>query len=262
MRMHRTSRRQKLLTNVLVLATALTFTVSAPGQKAPSPSETAISFYKALREKRYLDGFRLSVYKDAVEGLSADELRQLEPDFARTFSGIPEKIEPVSEHVDGDSATVSLKFEGTAGTQPVALIRVGGRWLVGDAEALRLVQSQGREFFFNARMSVNEGEAAEMLYRIIGAQTIYARQKQGLYASLDELILLGGIPKDWESGTSGGYHVTLRVASDQKSFFVTAEPIQYGKTGKLSFYADLDNLRAEDLKGKPANAKSPVYTIK
>ena len=245
----------------VALATALG-AENAAAQKTLSPSETAVSFYKALKAKRYAEGFRLSVYNGAIEGLSPDELKELEPDFARTFSGIPDRIDAVSEHIDGDSATVSLKFEGTDENQPVMLVRVGGRWLVGDMDALRLVQSQGREFFFNARMSVNESESAQMIYRIIGAETIYARQKQGVYASLDQLIQLGGIPKDWEGGTANGYRATVTIASDRKSFFVTAEPVQYGKTGKLSFYADINNLRAEDLKGKPAGPDSPVYTIK
>jgi len=226
-----------------------------------SPSQTAINFYKALKEKRYLEGFRLSVYKDAVEGLSPEDLQQLEPDFVRTFSLIPDKIEPVSEHVDGNTATVSLKFGGGE-PQTVALLKVAGQWLVGDADGLRMVQSQGRAFFFNARMAVNESETAQMISKMVGAETIYARQKEGLCASLDDLIQLGGVPKDWAGGSQSGYHTTLTVAADHKSFFITAEPIAYGKTGKLSFYADADNIRAQDLHGQPATVSSPIYQAK
>jgi hypothetical protein len=229
------------------------------GQKALSPTETAIGFYTALREKRYTDGFGLSVYRDAIQGLPPEDLKQLEPDFARTFSGIPAKIEPAGEHIDGDAATVSLKFEGISEPQTVALVRFRGRWLVGDTEALHLVQSQGKEFFFNARMLVNEGEAAEMLSRIVGAETIYYGQKEGVYAALRDLIKLGGVPKDLEGGVASGYKIAVVVGSDQKSFIATAEPVQYGRTGKLSFYADGETLRAEDLKGKPATANSPPY---
>jgi hypothetical protein len=247
---------------LLALGAAFSLCVSSvPVAQDLTPTQTAVNFYKALREKRYLDGFRLSVYRDALEGLSPDELKQLEPDFARTFSGIPEKLDPVSEHIEGDTATVTIKFSGTEDPQPVALIRVGGKWLVGDAEALQLVQSQGRKFFFNARMSVNENETAQMVYRIVGAETIYARQKGGVYATLDQLVQLGGVPKDWEGGVQNGYRATVILGPDQKSFFVTAEPIKYGETGKLSFYGDPDNIHAEDLQGKPANVNSPIYKI-
>ncbi|HEY6331841.1 MAG TPA: hypothetical protein VI756_21110 [Blastocatellia bacterium] len=253
----------RLLSALLALGAAFSLNVSpVPAAQDLTPTQTAVNFYKALREKRYLDGFRLSVYRDALEGLSPDELHELEPDFARTFSGIPEKIEPVTEHIDGETATVSMKFGGTDEAQSVTLVRVAGKWLVGDAEALQMVQSQGRRFFFNARMSVNENEAAQVVYRIVGAETIYSRQKGGAYATFEQLVQLGGIPKDWESGVQSGYRATLTVASDQKSFYVTAEPVKYGETGKLSFYGDVDNIHADDLQGKPATVNSPVYKIK
>src|SRR5260370_37024546 len=86
--------------------------VIAVAQAKVSPTQTAIEFYRALREKRYADGFRLSVYRGAVEGLSEADFKELEPEFARTFSAIPEKIEARAEKADGDSAVVFLKFDG------------------------------------------------------------------------------------------------------------------------------------------------------
>jgi hypothetical protein len=111
-------------------------------------------------------------------------------------------------------------------------------------------------------MSVNEGEAAEMMLRMIGAELIYARKFEGRNAALPELIRLGGVPKDLEGGEASGYRFTLTVSADQKSFFATAVPVDYGKTGKLSFYADIRGVRAEDLKGRPATANSPSYQPK
>jgi len=40
----------------------------------------------------------------------------------------------------------------------------------------------------------------------------------------------------------------LTVSADQKTFFATALPVTYGKTGKVSFYADVHGLHGEDLK--------------
>jgi len=228
-------------------------------QSKLSPTQTAIEFYRALREKRYADGFRLSVYRGAVEGLSEADFKELEGEFARTFAAIPEKIEARAEKADGDSAVVFLKFDGMDQPQSVTLIRIGSQWLIGDRETLKTVQSQGPAFFFNARMTVTHDEVADVMNRIIGSEVIYAQHKQGVCASLEELITLEALPSDVKNGDVSGYHISVTLSSDKKSFFVTGEPSRYGKNGRLSFYGDLNGLRAEDLKGQPASAKSPVY---
>jgi len=248
---------------ILLTLSVLIPIATTPAQKKPgSPTDVVVSFYRELREKHYVEGFRHSVYRGAVEGLTVVELQDLEPDFARTFSAIPDKIEPGNQEVSGETATVSLKFEGVEEVQKVSLVRVGNEWLVGDKETLGLVNSQGRSFFFNARMLVNEGEAYEMLQRIIGAEVIYSRKFEGRNASLQELIRLGGIPKDIEDGEASGYRFSLVLSADEKSFFATAVPTSYGKTGKISFYGDLSGVRGEDLRGQQATVKSKVYLPK
>lgn len=243
---------------ILMMPAPVTF-----AQKAGSPTATTISFYRALKEKHYVEGFRHSIYRNAIEGLSPAELQDLEPDFAQTFSSIPDKIEPKGEQITGDTATVFLQFDGVAEPQTVALIRVSGEWLVGDQESLALIKSQGRAYFFNTRMLVNEDETVEMLQRMIGAEVIYSNKFQGRNAPLAELIRLGGVPKDLENnGESNGYRFTLTLSADQSTFSATAVPVAYGKTGRLSFYADLHGIHAQDLKGQPANAQSPVYQMK
>jgi hypothetical protein len=251
-------RRTIITTIALVLLAA-----STPAQKKPGPpTDAVITFYRALKEKRYVEGFRHSVYRNAVEGLTPAELQDLEPDFARTFAAIPDKIEPGSEQISGQTATVSLKFGGAEEPQQVAMVRVGSEWLVGDKETLALVNSQGRAFFFNARMLVNEGEAYEMLQRIIGAEIIYSRKFEGKNASLQELIRLGGVPRDIEDGEASGYRFALTVSADEKTFFATAVPTSYGKTGKVSFYGDFNGVHGEDAKGQPATARSAIYQPK
>jgi hypothetical protein len=236
--------------------------IGSAQSKAGSPGEAVISFYVALREKRYVEGFRHSVYRAAVEGLTTAELQDLEADFMRTFSTIPEKIELKGEQITGDTAVVYLKFPDTEQAQPVSLVRVDKEWLVGDQEALNVVKTQGLNFFFNARISVNEGEVAELIARIVDAEIIYSRKFEGRCASLAELIKLGGVSKDLEDQQANGYSVVLTLARDQKTFSVIASPISYGKTGRLSFYADVNGTRAEDRKGQPATLTSPLYTPK
>jgi hypothetical protein len=248
--------------SLTVFILCMTIAAVAVAQKAGSPTQTVISFYRALREKRYVEGFQKSIYRGAIDGLTAAELQDLEPDFARTFAAIPEKIEPRGEQINSDSAVVFLKFDGVEQLEQVALIRIGGEWVVGDNDALGVVNSQGRAFFFNTRMTVNEGEAFEMLQRIIGAEVVYSAKFQGRNATLEQLIKLGGVPKEIDDGDANGYRFALTVSEDKKSFVAAAAPNAYGKTGRLSFYADLDGIRAEDLKGQPATARSPIYQPK
>ena len=227
-----------------------------------TPTQAVLDFYRELKAKKYVEGFRHSVYRKAVEGLTGEELKDLEPDFARTFSAIPDKIEVKGEKIDGEVAVVSLKFEGTDEVQQVSLLRSSGQWLVGDKETLELVNNQGRSFFFNTRIAVNEAEAYEMLQRIIGAETIYAKKFEGRTATMEELIKLGGVPRDLEDGVSGGYRFNLSLRADRSAFYATATPVGYGKTGRNSFYADFNGIRGGDLKGQAAGPQTPVFQPK
>jgi hypothetical protein len=246
---------------LILIISAGVLSVSAQKQAA-SPTETVIGFYHALKEKHYIEGFKHSIYRKAIEGLTASELQDLEPDFAQTFSAIPDKIEPRGEQITGDTAVVFLMFEGMGEPQQVALIRVNGEWLVGDKDGLTAVNAQGTNFFFNTRILVNEDEAFAMLSRIIDAELIYSRKFQGKNASMQDLLRLGGVPKELEGGAASGYRFTLTLSDDGKLFFATASPLLYAKTGRLSFYADARGVRAEDLKGRPASERSPTYQPK
>ncbi len=234
----------------------------ALAQKPGSPTQTVMNFYRALREKRYVEGFRQSIYRSAIDGLTPAELQDLEPDFARTFAAIPEKIEARGEQINSDDAIVLLKFDGVEKLEQVALIKIAGEWVVGDQDSFTVVNSQGRAFFFNSRMTANEGEAFEMLQRIIGAEVIYSAKFQGRNATLEDLIKLGGVPKDIDDGEASGYRFALTISEDKKSFQAAATPAAYGKTGRLSFYADIESIRAEDLNGQPATARSPIHQPK
>lgn len=243
---------------IILLVLASTGQALAQNSKA-SPSETVLKFYKALKEKKYVEGFHHSIYRLAIEGLTPAELQDLESDFARTFSEIPDNIEVKSESINKDNAVVVLKFAGQEEVQTVALIREGKDWLVGDRESFAVVKQQGRAFFFNTRMEVNETETAKMLSRIYGAEIIYAKNFEGQYLEMAELIKRQAVPEDFSNGESNGYKIVVTVSSDKKNFTLTAIPMVYGKTGRLSFYVDPDGFRAEDLKGQPASKSSPIY---
>ena len=54
----------------------------------------------------------------------------------------------------------------------------------------------------------------------------------------------------------------MTLSADQSTFIASAVPIAYGKSGRLSFYANLNGLRAQDMKGQPATVDSPVFQAK
>ena len=254
--------RPRVKTGVLIFALCLLAIsqLSAQDLKATSPSSVVQQFYKLLRAKRYAEGFQFSIYSLALEGLTADELRELEPDFERIAAALPEQVEVRGEEISDDRATVFVKLPNEAQAQEVALIKLEGHWVIGDRETQKVLKKQGRNYFFNERIRVSEAEVNEWLQEILGAELIYFKAKQR-YAELDELIKLGGVSLQLNNGVVNGYRFAVTLNSEGKGFVVTAVPVTYGRTGRLSFYADQTLLiRAEDKSGQPASATAVPYT--
>jgi Protein of unknown function (DUF3352) len=105
--------------------------------------------------------------------------------------------------------------------------------------------------------AANEAVALGMLRTISSAETSFrATSKGGSYGSLDELVTAGLISK--EMLEKSGYRIEVNSLGTR--FEATAIPMEYGKTGKLSFFIDESNiLRAGDHGGGPATvADKPV----
>ena len=233
--------------------------LTAQDHKTGSPSFVVQQFYRLLRAKRYAEGFRHSIYSLALAGLSTDELRDLEPDFERIATALPEQVEIRGEEISGDKATVFVKLPNETQAQEISLIKVASQWIIGDRETQKLLKSQGRNYFFNERIRVSEAEANEWLQEILGAQLVYFKAKQR-YITLDELIKLGGVSPQLANGAVSGYRFAVAPSQDGQSFVVTAVPVTYGRTGRLSFYADQTNLiRADDKNGQPATTSANPY---
>jgi len=247
----------------IALVFSMMLCLATPGlgfaQSEDSPSLVVKKFYQHLHARRYVEGFRLSVYSAAVEGLSAEEMHNLEPEFTRIAAALPDEVETRGEQISGDEATVFVKLPKQERMQEVALVRIDGRWRVGDRETYQMAVRQGRSFFFNARVRIGEEEAYEWLLEIIGAEAIYFKAKQR-FATLEELVNLGGVSKQLVNGSESGYRFRLAVGEDGQSFRVIAVPAEYGRTGRLSFYVDQSNtIRADDKDGQPATASAPPY---
>jgi hypothetical protein len=255
LRLTKTTRTLSVLSiSFLLFSACLDIEARAQNNQARTPTETVREFYKAMREKRFHEAFALSIYKPAIDGLSAEEFNDLRPDFEKMAAVIPEKIEVNGEQISGDAATVFVKIadaDKAAEAEPVGLIRDGGAWIIGDRENQEIVKKAGKRFFFEARITAHHNDVQAMLQRISLAELAYASQHNNLYADLPTLIAAGLVPKDIETPETTGYHFHLALTKDAKRWAVGAEPAQYGRTGRLSFVLDQNGIRSGDKGGKP-----------
>jgi hypothetical protein len=223
-----------------------------------SPSDTVREFYKGLRERKFREAFSLSIYKPAIEPLKPQEFEELRPDFEKmalaVSERIPEKVEIMGETISGDLATVFVKVldsDGKEKMEPAGLILLDGAWMLGDKENLEIVKKAGKKFFFNARIDAHHGDVQDMLTRISLALLLYSQQHNGQFADLPTLIAAGLLPKDLEGTDSTGYRFRISVSPDAKTWNAQAEPAQYGRSGRLSFFMDATGVRSSDTGGKP-----------
>jgi len=220
-------------------------------------------FYQLMREKKFREAFALSIYRSSLEGLSPREFEELRPDFEKMAAAvsekIPDKVDISGEQVSGDVATVFVKVtdaDGKETVEPAALMKIDNNWVVGDKESLEVVKKAGKQFFFEARINAHHSDVQDMLTRISLAELAYSQNHNGQFGNMSELITGGFIPKDLEGPETTGYNFHVNRAADSKSWYATAEPAQYGKSGKLSFYLDASGVKSSDVGGKPLIVKN------
>jgi hypothetical protein len=246
-------------TNAMAQGFVLKSQASPAASQTRTPSEAVREFYKLMRERKFREAFALSIYQPAIDGLKPAEFDDLRPDFERLAAAIPEKVDISGEQISGEAATVFVKVKADDDkdqAEPVALIRVNGKWIVGDKENQAIVQKAGTEFFFNARIDTHHSEVQALLQRISLAQLVYSQQHAGKFGDLPALILAGLMPKDLEGTETTGYRFRITVSPDGKSWTANAEPAQYGRSGRLSFFMDQSGVRNGDVGGKPFPATS------
>ncbi|MDQ2921848.1 MAG: DUF4878 domain-containing protein [Acidobacteriota bacterium] len=249
-----------ILTGLLVCLAATPVVSQQPPPR--SPSDTVREFYKTLRERKFREAFSLSIYKPAIEPLKAQEFEDLRPDFEKMALAvnerIPEKVEIMGEQISGDLATVFVKVldsDGKETMEPAGLIMIDGAWVLGDRENLEIVKKAGKKFFFNARIDAHHADVQDMLTRISLALLLYNQQHNGQFANLATLIAAGLLPKDLEGTESTGYRFHINVSPDAKTWNAQAEPAQYGRSGRLSFFMDATGVRSGDTDGKPLSPR-------
>jgi hypothetical protein len=243
------------------MAEGLVSNPAAPAaRQSGSPSDTVREFYKLMRERKFREAFSLSIYQPAIEGLKPAEFDDLRPDFERLAAAIPEKVNITGEQISGDTATVFVKVkdeDNKEQAEPVTLIQSNGKWIVGDRQNHEIVTKAGTQFFFNARIDTHHNEVQALLQRISLAQLVYSQQHAGKFGDMPALILAGLIPKDLEGTETTGYRFRITVSPDGKAWTANAEPAEYGRTGRLSFFMDKSGVRNGDVAGKPLPATTP-----
>jgi len=251
------------ITICLLLIALLSGASIMVAQSQRSPTETMREFYRMMREKKFREAFGMSIYRPAIEGLSQQEFEELRPDFERmavaVSEKIPVKVDITGEQISGDAATVFVKVldaEGKEKVEPASLIKIDNNWIVGDKENLELVKKEGKKFFFEARINAHHSDVQDMMTRISLAQVVYSQGHNGQFGNTAELITAGLVPKDIEGIESTGYRFQIVRSADGKSWYAMAEPAQYGRTGRLSFYLDASGVRNGDTGGKPLVVKN------
>lgn len=220
---------------------------------ARTPTETVREFYKALNERRFREALALSIFKPAIDALNQKEFEELRPYFEAMAFG-SESVEITGEQISGNAATVFIRVKDDNGAmQPskADLIRVNNVWIVGDTEGEKAVNQAGKNYFFIVRSQVNEANAEEMMVRILKAEFVYASQHAGDYTEIATLVKEGLLPQDILTTASTGYRYHVKLGKDNKTYVAGAEPAEYERTGKVSFYLDTNGLQKKDVGGKP-----------
>jgi len=186
---------------IATLFAAFIFTATAivyPQTQPLSPTETVRLFYKTMRDRKFREAFAMSIYKPAVDPLSAKEFDDLRPDFEKMAAAIPDQVELSGETVSGDMATVFVKVKETAETaeksEPITLIQNSGIWIIGDRENEAIVKKAGKSFFFNARIDTHHNDVQDLLTRITLAEVVYSQQHNGQFFSLGTSENMNVIP--------------------------------------------------------------------
>ena len=237
---------------------ACTAKTSSPSPAQPrTPSDVVREFYKAMREQRFQEAFALTIYKPAVEGLNAEEMEILRPGFEEKAAQIPATVEIMGEQISGKNATVFVKVPVDVSSpqvtsQPLNLFNSSGSWLIGTEADAAEVTKAGRRYFLDALITEHEGDVEDILKRLVLWQGVYIQQHGGQYGDFPALIKAGMLGANVIDPKLSGYNFRITVGKDGKTYVANAEPLSYGKTGKLSFWMDQTGLiKSVDNGGKP-----------
>lgn len=243
---------------------------NVPAQKqisiaTDSPTATVITFYAAMRERRFRDALMMTNLRSAVADLTAADMQELAPDFEPMAAQTPAKIETKGEQISSNMASVFVQINnpltGEMQLDEIKFRRENNAWtiLTGDDANEKTAKDQGRNYFFNLRMETRHADLEMTLQDIIKAQMKYSLINKGAFADLRTLAQQRLIPDEFLDERIMGYRIRMNLAADKKRYTVNAEPVAYGKTGKLSFLLESTtknsnpSIKKDDKNGSPLN---------
>ncbi len=188
------------------------------------------------------DAIFLTNLRPAIEGLTDNELKELQVDFEALASEVPAEIQINGEIISGDKASVTANLPDLETRkmqiQNIKLARENGAWIIQivDGDAAKRVKEEGKNYFFAVKIDAHHDEAKDMFDRIMKAEAVYAMQNKGVYADIPALIQNNFLPTDVKE--TNGYRYNIVLSADKRKYAATAEPSEYGKTGKLSFLVE------------------------
>lgn len=183
----------------------------------------------------YLSPKLMDSYRDVALGMDSSVADQLSDMFSR--------LSPTSEPL-----TYALSNEGLG---PMHELRMPRNLVLVMLASMFSAPSQ------SSLAIANETIALSRLRMIASAENTYrATNKHGSYGSLDQLVTAGLFSKEFLE--SSGYRIEVHASGS--GFEATAVPVEYGKTGKRSFFIDQSSIiRGGDHGGGPATiADKPV----
>src|ERR1700693_3949782 len=127
-------RPRAFLSTALLLLTLFACSTGAGAQTQRTPSDVVREFYKAMREYRFKDAWSMTIYKPAIEDLTADEMEDLRSAiFEAQAAQVPEQVEITGEQIEGNTAKVFVKVPPTESSpqvtsKPADLINSSGVW--------------------------------------------------------------------------------------------------------------------------------------
>jgi hypothetical protein len=226
----------RYLNPILVVLIGLSWLPNFPAQTQRGPSDVVREFYKAMREHRFKDAWSMSVYKPAIDGLTADEMEDLRPFFESQAAPIPAQLQIDGEKITGNTAQVFVQLPPSDGSpqltsKPVDLIKTGTGWIIG-----------------------NQDNMNDVLKRLIGMEAMYAQANNGVFGEVKALVAAGLMSDDMFDPKTSGYNFRLTI--NGKAYVATAEPLHYGRTARLSFWMDQTGaIKSGDNGGKPVAIK-------
>jgi hypothetical protein len=229
-----------------------------------TPTQIVKDFYRNLKEQRFREALMLTNWRPAVESFTPQESEDLRSNFK--YLAAQASIEITGEQLSQTAASVFIKGvdpeTGAMKVDEVRLRRENNDWVIvlGDAETEAALKREGKSYFYRLWMEHRHRDAQYLLEDIVKAQLVYSLTGDGSFADLNTLVNKKLLTAD-VLGSEVGYRFRVQLSPDKKKYSINAEPLAYGKTGKLSFLLEIGKdgktvLKSSDNNGAPYAVKN------